>query len=226
LQPHFEGSVRSPLTLPKIGLGSPPGLPKTQNTIAWVKTPRIEVFFIPFVLKCRCTKWPRMSHLDICSTSYGGKKGQESNWQFDSRPLKVGNQLDFGVCRWSTTHRWKALEERYKFALDLVPIGGWNEKLWTPKIPRVQTRTVLGFHFGSLGKKCHSDASAAVRRRKYYMGEGGGFPQVQAVVSQVSPGLLMACPSTKGASECELTNLLVSFGCRFEWVNSLSLFLV
>ncbi len=28
-QPHFEGSVRSPLTLLKMGLGSPPGLPKT-----------------------------------------------------------------------------------------------------------------------------------------------------------------------------------------------------
>ncbi len=37
-------------------------------------------------LKCRCPKWPRMSHLDICSPSYGQKKGRESNCQFDSRP--------------------------------------------------------------------------------------------------------------------------------------------
>ncbi len=37
LQPHFEGSVRSPLTLPKMGLGSPPGLPKIQNKIAGSK---------------------------------------------------------------------------------------------------------------------------------------------------------------------------------------------
>jgi hypothetical protein len=41
------------------------------------------------------------------------------------------------------------------------------------------------------------------------MGEGGGFPQVQAVVNLVSPGLPVACPSTKGALKCELTNLLV-----------------
>ncbi len=41
------------------------------------------------------------------------------------------------------------------------------------------------------------------------MGEGGGFPRVRAVVSLVSPRLLVACSSTKGASECELTNLLV-----------------
>jgi len=43
------------------------------------------------------------------------------------------------------------------------------------------------------------------------MGEGGGFPQVRAVVNLVSPGLPVVCPSTKGASECELTNLFVGF---------------
>ncbi len=41
------------------------------------------------------------------------------------------------------------------------------------------------------------------------MGEGGGFPQVQVMVSLVSPELPMTCFSTKGASESELTNLLV-----------------
>jgi len=57
---------------------------------------------------------------------------------------------------------------------------------------------------------------AAEQRKEYYMGEGGGFPRVQAVVSFVSPELPVACLSTKGAPECELTNLLVGFGCRFE----------
>ncbi len=41
------------------------------------------------------------------------------------------------------------------------------------------------------------------------MGEGGGFPQVWAMVSLVSPELPVACPSTEGAPENELTNLLV-----------------
>jgi hypothetical protein len=49
----------------------------------------------------------------------------------------------------------------------------------------------------------------AERRREYYMGEGGGFPRVRAMVSLVSPELLVACPSTKGVLESELTNLLV-----------------
>jgi hypothetical protein len=68
-------------------------------------------------------------HLEIYSTSYGKKKGQESNWQFDSRPLRVGNRLDPDACRGSATHRWKALNESYNVALDLVPIGGLNKKL-------------------------------------------------------------------------------------------------
>ncbi len=50
---------------------------------------------------------------------------------------------------------------------------------------------------------------ATERHKVYYMGEGGGFPQVQAVVSQVNPKLLVACLSTKGVPENELTNLLV-----------------
>jgi hypothetical protein len=41
------------------------------------------------------------------------------------------------------------------------------------------------------------------------MGEGGGFPQVRAVVSLVSPESLVVCPSTKGAPESDVTNLLV-----------------
>jgi hypothetical protein len=70
-----------------------------------------------------------MGHLDICSTSYVQKKDWESNWQFNSQPLKVGNRPDPGVCGGSATHRWKALKESYKFASDLVSIGGLSKKL-------------------------------------------------------------------------------------------------
>jgi hypothetical protein len=78
-------------------------------------------------LKCRCPKWPHTSHLDICNTSYGRKKGQESNWQFDSRPLKVGNQPVPSVCRWVATHRWKSLEESYNFASDLIIVVTYSQ---------------------------------------------------------------------------------------------------
>jgi hypothetical protein len=153
-----------------------------QNTLHWGVLSIVER-----VLKCRCPKWPRMSHLDICSTSYGRKKGRKSNWQFDSWPLKVGNWPDSDVCRWSATHYWIALEESYNFGSNLVSIRVWGEELWTSKVPRVQTETILGLHFGSLGKRSHLDASPMESCREYYMGEGGGFPQVRVVVSQVSP---------------------------------------
>jgi len=151
-----------------------------------------------------------MGHLDIYSTSYGKKKGRESNWQFDFHPLKVKNRPDLGVCRWSVIHCWKAFEESYKFALDLIPIGGLNKELWPCKVLRVQAWTVLGLLLGSLGTKSHSDVSATERHKEYYMGESGGFPLVQAVVSLVSPKLPVACPSSRNVPESDLTNLLVN----------------
>jgi len=138
-----------------------------------------------------------MSHLDICSPSYGQKKGRESNWQLDSRPPKVGNQPESDVSRWSATRRWKALEEGYKFGLDLVLIRGWGEKLWSPKVPGVKTETISGLHFRSPGKKCHSDVTSMGEPREYYMGEGGGFPRVRTMVSQISSCCPWLVPTLK-----------------------------
>jgi hypothetical protein len=33
------------------------------------------IYIIGKLLKCRCPKWARMTHLDICNTSYGQKRG-------------------------------------------------------------------------------------------------------------------------------------------------------
>jgi hypothetical protein len=38
----------------------------------------------------------------------------------------------------------------------------------------------------SPGKKSHFNVASTESCREYYMGEGGGFPQIRAVVSQVS----------------------------------------
>jgi hypothetical protein len=75
------------------------------------------------------SKMGRMTHLDICSTNYGKKKGRESNWQFNFWPQKVENRPDPHACRWSVIHRWKALDENYDFALDFILIGGLSEEL-------------------------------------------------------------------------------------------------
>jgi hypothetical protein len=89
------------------------------------------------------------------------------------------------------------LKENHKIALDLIPIRGLSKKLWMPKVPGVQTGTISGLLLESPGKKCHSDVTFAESYREYYMGEGGGFPRVRAMVNQVSPRSPVACPNTK-----------------------------
>jgi hypothetical protein len=138
-----------------------------------------------------------MSHSDIYNPSYRLKKGRESNWQFDSRPLKVRNRPDSDVFRRRATWRWKALEESYEIASDLISVGGLSKKLWIPKVPGVQPGTVSGLLLGSPGKKCHSEIAPMGSCREYYMGEGGGFPRVRAMVSQVSPRSPVVSPNTK-----------------------------
>jgi hypothetical protein len=63
--------------------------------------------------------------------------------------------------------------------LNLISIEGLHAKSWRPKI--------TGVPLGSLGTKNHLDVGLVERRKVYYKGEGGGFPQVQVVVSLVSP---------------------------------------
>ncbi len=45
--------------------------------------------------------------------------------------------------------------------------------------------TISGLQLGSPGKKSHLDVASVERCREYYMGEGGGFPRVRAVVNLV-----------------------------------------
>ncbi len=52
-------------------------------------------------------------------------------------------------------------------------------------------------NFKTLGTKCHLDVGLMERHKVYYKGEGGGFPQVQAMVNLVSSNLLVARLNTK-----------------------------
>jgi hypothetical protein len=125
---------------PKVGdlgsFGTPECLEcdnRGQNTSHWGV-----LGVIGKVLKCRSLKWPRIGHLDICSPSYGQKKGRELNWQFDSRPLKVGNRPLSDIWIRSAVWHWKALEENYNFGSDLALIRLGSRELWAPKVSRLQ----------------------------------------------------------------------------------------
>jgi hypothetical protein len=99
-------------------------------------------------------KWtPKFSECNFkgqtLNTNYDQKKGRESNWQFDARPLKVKNQDDFLMCRWRAIYRWKVLDKGYNFISNLITIRGLHAKLWTPKVTRVLTMGISGLPFGS-----------------------------------------------------------------------------
>ncbi len=68
-------------------------------------------YIIEKLLELMCLKWVCMTHLNIWNTSYGQKKCQESNCQFDSLTLKIKNWPDFLVCKWCTPYHWKALDK-------------------------------------------------------------------------------------------------------------------
>ncbi len=118
---------------------------KAQNTLHWGV---LDV--IGKVLKRRYRKWPCISHSDICSTSYGQKKGRESNWQFDSRPLKVGNR-PFSDVTLRVQHGVGKISTAVQSSGSLVG-------------------TVSGLHFGSPNKMCHLDVASATSCREYYRG--------------------------------------------------------
>jgi hypothetical protein len=125
-------------------------------------------YIIRNLLKLKCLKWACMTHLDIWNTSYDQKNGWESNWQFDSRALKVRNWLDFLMCRWSVTYCWKVLDEGYNVALDLITIEGVHVTLCTPKVTGVLVVWISRLPLGSPDTKCHLDVALVERRREYY----------------------------------------------------------
>ncbi len=64
---------------------------------------------------------------------------------------------------------------------------------------------------GVLGQKGLLDVGLLERHREYYMGEGGGFPRVWAVVSLTSPKLHVVCPNTKGVVQHSINQLVVGW---------------
>jgi len=114
------------------------------------------LYVIGKLLKRRCLKWVHIAHLYIWNTSYGQKKGPESNYQFDYRPEKVRSQPNLFSCRQRATYHCKALDESYNFTLDCTSIRGLFTKLRASKVA------------GVLGEKNHLDVGLVERCRVYF----------------------------------------------------------
>jgi hypothetical protein len=138
---------------------------------------------------------------------------------------KVGNRPLPDVRFGSATWRWKALDESYNFASDCIAIRSLLAKLWGSKVPGVPFGAISGLPLGSPGKNSHLDVASMESCRVYYKGEGGGFPQVRAVVSLVCPCCPWLVLAPRVLQFC--TNHFVWVVCRPMWVTkACQLFLV
>jgi hypothetical protein len=157
-----------------------------------------DLYIIGKLLKRRCLKWARIAHLDIWNTSYGQKKGRESNSResanFDSRPLIVGNRPEILGCRRRATYRWKALDESYNFSSDRVAIRGLLAKLCGFKVAGVLAGAVSGLPRESPGTKRPFRCGPHGVVQSILGSKVVAYSQVRAVVSFV-------CPSARGLSQ-------------------------
>jgi hypothetical protein len=99
--------------------------------------------------------------------------------------------------QWRATYPWKVLNESYNFALDHISIGGLHTKLWASKVAKVLIKGISKLQLGSSGTKWHLGVGSVARHKEYYKEEGGGFPQVWAVVNLVNSCLLVIRSCTK-----------------------------
>jgi hypothetical protein len=211
-------------TLGKIGDLESSGTPecleldsKGQNTLHWGV-----LGVVGKVLKRRYRKCPRILDLDICSSSYGKKKGRESNWQFDSRPVKVGNRPAPDVRFRSAIRRWKDLDEGYNFGWDLVAIRGQGEELWPLKVPGVQNQDTW-LDFGTptwesrekepLGCRC-GGASQSILYGGWWW-----YPPSPGRGESCGPKCPWLVPTPKGVLESELTTWVVCFDADSSLIN-------
>jgi hypothetical protein len=149
------------------------------------------------VLKRRYRKWPRIGHLDICNPSYGQEKGRESNCQFDSWPLKVGNRPLYDVRFGSATWRWKDIDEGYNFGSDLVATQLCSRKLWWFKVPGVPPGQFRNFISG-VPRICVIWMWSPRRAIENTIGSKVvAYSQVRAVVSLVCPSARDKCQHPK-----------------------------
>jgi hypothetical protein len=142
-------------TLPKVGTWSPPGLSKTQSLIARVKTPRIGVFFIPlersWSVDVQMALHEPFGHLQLKLWAKERPGVELAIWLPTTKSQELAQiRCQQVECNTSLESSQRELQDLFRphlnrrFEQEVMDVG-----------------TVLGLHFGSPGKKWHSDVGAA-----------------------------------------------------------------
>jgi len=106
-------------------------------------------------------------------------------------------------------------------ATTLLQIASWFEVCsWSYGVPKLRESQLAWFrdsHLGVPGEKSHLDVGSMANHKVYYKGEGGGFPQVRAMVSLMCPCCSWLVLAPKVLQLC--TNHFVWVVCRLVWVS-------
>jgi hypothetical protein len=120
------------------------------------------------------------------------------------------------ACRWSATYLWKVLEESYKFALDLIPIGGQKQRVMTSQSPE-SLNWDSGLLLGSPRTKSHSMWVPQRGAKNIVWGKVVASPESKSwwiLWVQSCPWLVLTLKVLQKVNQptCWLV------WCRFEWV--------
>ncbi len=156
-------------------------------------------------MKRRCRKWPRIGHLDICSSSYGQKNPTTKSWESTfSRPPNR-------ECNTSLERSQRGLQVWFRPCRDQTPQSG----VMSSQSPGTPPGTISGqFRDSNPGVPGKSDIRAWVPPRvaeytigsmvvAYSRGPGRGVFR--------GPKCPWLVPTPKGVPECELTTWVVCF---------------
>ncbi len=120
------------------------------------------------------------------------KEGSGINLTIWPRPIKVRiAPISQVACNIALESSWRGLQLCFRHHHNQK----LAHKVMAPKFVGIPTMKISGL--ASLGTKCHLDVGPVANHRVYYKGEGGGFPQVRAMVSLLNPSLLVTRPNTK-----------------------------
>jgi hypothetical protein len=156
-------------------------------------------YIIGKLWKCRCLKWARMTHLTFATQVMAKRKvgSQTGSLTPDHKKLGIDS---IPVCAGGVWHTIGKLLTR---ATTFLETSSWSE-VWTRNYSPTKLWESKPWQFrnsplGVSGQKNHLDVGLTKKRIEYYMGEGGGFPWVRAMMNLVSLRSPMACPNTEGA---------------------------
>jgi hypothetical protein len=133
--------------------------------------------------------------------SFGQKKGLESNWQFDSRPQKVGNRPNFLAFKQRATYVGKFSTRATTLLQTSSQSEVYTKSYGLPKSRESQRWEFRdSLPFGSPETKSHLDVAPVDKCRVYYKGEGGGF-------TKCGRWWVLWVPIARGSSNYALTTL-------------------